>query len=747
MAVVPMFCVKVGSVPISLAVLLSPLRRLGQHLAPPYPCVRQFDEEDCGAACLATVAKSHGIQLPQGMIRDAVGTTSHGTTLLGLRRGAEQLGFTARAARAPERFLDALREVPLPLICHWDGQHWVVLHHLIGDDVLIADPAVGLRRLSRERFLQHWNDGVVLLLEPDPARRPERPEEPSHAFAVLLRYVLPFRKLLVQALLLNLVVGMMSLGLPLLMQLLTDDVLVRGDQRMLVSLCLGLMLLFAFRSLIGQLQGHLVGYFGQKLQLQMVMHYGRQLLLLPLRYFETHRSGEAVSRIGDIEHVNNLIGSVVLGLPSQFCIALISLVLMWTYSASLTLAALLGYTLVIACSLVFLPALKAASRELLVRSADNQGFLVEIFRGASVLKTSEAFAQAWQEYQSNFGRMSHLAWRELRLKLAESSLTGALGSVVTVALLWYGSSFVIARELSIGQLLAFNGFGANVLALLASLSGVTQDLLLADVVIRRMGDVLERKPEAMGPKNGASVTIPRNAEIRCEAITYNHPGRRALLQDLNLLIPGGVTTALVGESGCGKSTLSKILAGIYPPDQGTIHFGPFNSRDLSLDVLRSQVVLVPQESVIFNRSIVENFTFAHPGVSFEQIVAACQLSLADEFIRLLPDGYRTILGEFGANLSGGQRQRLAIARALISDPPLLILDEATSALDPVLESRLMERLLEQRQGHTTVLISHRPSVIMRADWIIYLEQGQVLAENTPRLLQEHAPVAPFLKVA
>lgn len=143
----------------------------------------------------------------------------------------------------------------------------------------------------------------------------------------------------------------------------------------------------------------------------------------------------------------------------------------------------------------------------------------------------------------------------------------------------------------------------------------------------------------------------------------------------------------------------------------------------------------------------ENFTFSHPGVSFEQIVTACQMALADDFIRQLPDGYRTILGEFGANLSGGQRQRLAIARALISDPPLLILDEATSALDPVLESRLMEHLLEQRKGHTTVLISHRPSVIMRADWIIYLEQGRVLAENTPRLLQEHVPVAPFLKVA
>jgi len=712
-----------------------------------YPCVRQFDEEDCGAACLATVAKSHGITLPQGVIRDAVGTTSNGTTLLGLRRGAEQLGFRARAARAPERFLDALDEVPLPLICHWDGQHWVVLHQINKDELLIADPAVGLRRLNRERFLQHWNDGVVLLLEPDPARTPEQTAVPSHGFAVLVRYVLPFRRLLVQALLLNLVIGLMSLGMPLLMQLLTDDVLVRGDQRMLVSLCLGLMLLFGFRSLISQLQGHLVGYFGQKLQLQMVMHYGHQLLRLPLRYFETHRSGEAVSRIGDIEHVNSLVGAVVLGLPSQVCIAFISLLLMWAYSPQLTLAALLGYSLVIGCSLLFLPAVKAASQELLVRSADNQGFLVELFRGASVLKTSDARSEAWQEYQRNFGRMSHLAWRELRLRLAESTLTGALGSVITVGLLWYGSSFVIAQQLSIGQLLAFNGFGGNVLALLAGLSGLTQELLLADVVIRRMSDVLERKPEDEGSASGHDVKILGNVAIQLENVTYHHPGRRSLLEQVNLLIPGGMTTALVGESGCGKSTLSKIISGIYEPDSGAIHYGPYNMQDLSLESLRSQVVLVPQESVIFNRSIFDNFSFAHPGISFSQVVEACQLALADEFIRQLPDGYQTVLGEFGANLSGGQRQRLAIARALIADPPVLILDEATSALDPVLESRLMDQLLHHRRGRTTVLISHRPSVISRADWIVYLERGRVLAENTPRLLEQDASVSPFLQAA
>lgn len=721
----------------------------GFHTGPngTYACIRQDAEEDCGAACIATVSAQHGKTLSISRVRNVVGTTASGTTLLGLKRGAETLGFHARAAKADGSLLEQLHDLPLPVICHWNGNHWVVVHGKVGSQLIVADPGVGIQRIETKDFLHHWSNGVLLLLEPDPSRFEALEEDKHPGVWVFLRYLKPFRPLLGQALLLNLLIGLLALAMPLLMQILTDDVLVRGDTRMLTSLGIGIMALFVLRSVLSLVQGHMVGHFGQKLQLQMVLHYGNRLLKLPIDYFESHRSGEVVSRISDIEHINDLLTNVVLGLPSQLGIALISLIWMWLYSPQLTMAALISYLLVIGCSLCFLPAIQDKTKQLLVRSADNQGFLVEVFRAANVLKTTDATEQAWQEYQRNFGRLANLQWSTLKLGLGESTTTGLLGSLSTIALLWFGSSFVISRELSIGQLLAFNGMGVNVLGFLAGLSAISEEVITAQVVIRRLAEVLEREVEDPHSADKHPVAISPSDDIVCEGLRYHHPGRLPLLEDFNLHIPGGITTALIGESGCGKSSLSKLIAGLYPLQHGSIHYGPYSSRDLCLDSLRRQVVLIPQDSEFFNRSIYDNFSFAHPGINFEHVVAACRLALADEFIRDLPDGYRTVLGEFGANLSGGQRQRLAIARSLIGDPAVLIMDESTSALDPVLEARLMDQLLEHRRGRTTLLISHRPSVIMRADWIVFMEKGRVRFQDQPGALKERGAVAPYLTAA
>jgi ATP-binding cassette subfamily C protein len=199
-----------------------------------------------------------------------------------------------------------------------------------------------------------------------------------------------------------------------------------------------------------------------------------------------------------------------------------------------------------------------------------------------------------------------------------------------------------------------------------------------------------------------------------------------LLDDFSLTMPGSRVIALIGKSGCGKSTLAKLIAGLYVVQSGNIRIGAFNLPDLAIDSLRRQVVLVPQEPHFWSRSIIENFRLGTPDVSFEQIIHVCQITGADEFISRLPEKYQTVLGEFGADLSGGQRQRLAIARALINDPPILILDESTAGLDPVSEAQVLDELLSYRHGKTTILISHRPRVISRADWIVLLDQGKLI---------------------
>ena len=703
-----------------------------------YQSVLQHSEEDCGAACLATIAKHYGRTFAIGRIREAVGTGSRGTTLLGLFRGAELLGFNTRKVKASAQLLDRLDQAPLPAIIHWKGYHWVVLYGQKGKKYVIADPGIGIRYLSREELSEGWGNGIMLLLTPDDSRFYEQQDDKVGGFGRYFKRVLPYRAIIAQAIAINIAIGLLSLVSPLMMQLLTDDVLVRGDTQLLTVVAIGAIAMSLFSSAIGLVQAHLIGHFGQRLQLGLILEYGRQLLRLPLSYFEGRRSGEVVSRIADVDHINELVSEVVLGLPSQFFIALVSLGFMLFYSWGLTLASLAAFVIVTLVNLLFLPALRQKTRKEIVLGTENQGFLVETFRGVQVLKTTQATPQAWQEYQTNYGRLANLGWSTMKLGLYSGTITGIISTFTSIALLWLGSYLVINRTLSIGQLLAFSGMSGNFLGFLSSAIGLVDEFITAQIVIQRLTEVIDATPEDEKDFKKPWAELPGNADITCTHLNFHHAGRVDLLEDFSLTIPGGQVIALIGKSGCGKSTLAKLLAGLYFLQSGNIRYGIYNQQDLSIECLRQQVVLVPQEPHFWSRSIIDNFRFSYPQITFEQIVKACEIAGADEFISKLPDKYQTILGEFGANLSGGQKQRLAIARAIVTDPPVLILDESTGALDPVSEAQVLDQLLYHRQGKTTIMISHRPKVIERADWIVLLEAGRLKIQGTPDALRHQA---------
>ncbi|GAA6622989.1 peptidase domain-containing ABC transporter [Scytonema sp. NUACC26] len=690
-----------------------------------YQCVSQLSEEDCGAACLASICKYYGRILSITRSREVVGTGQLGTTLLGLKRGFETLGFKTRSVKASPEILDNIKEIPLPGVIHWKGYHWVVLYGKSGNKYIIADPALGIRYLKRADLTAAWN-GIMLLLEPDPESFLQQTQtQVLSGFGRFVRRILPYRNLIFAVLSINIVLGLFSLASPFLIQILTDEVLVRQDTQLLTVVIAAVIVMNLFNSTLQLLQSTLMAHFSQRLQLGFVLEFGRKILNLPLSFYETRRSGEIISRLRDINEINQLLSQIVALLPSQFFVAVISFTFMLFSSWKLTIAVTFIGILMAVSTLPFIPSLQQATRNLLVLASENQGVLVETFKGALVIKATNAAPQFWEEFQTRFGRLANLTFSTIQITIVNSIFSQLVSNIGSISLLGFGSLLVISKELSIGQLLAFNSMQGNVLALMSSLISLVDEYYRTQTAVSRLNEVIDATSEATGNTQKPYVKLPESTDIVCQRLLFHHAGRLDLMKDFSVTLPGGYAIALIGKSGCGKSTLAKLIAGLYQPQSGNIRVGYFNLEDLSLECVRQQIVYIPQEPHFWSRSIIENFRLGTPYISFEQIVQACQIADADDFISQLPNKYQTVLGEFGANLSGGQRQRLAIARGIVTDPPILILDESTAGLDPVSEANVLDRLLTHRKGKTTILITHRPSVIERADWVTLLDKGKV----------------------
>ena len=698
-----------------------------------YPSVLQHCEEDCGAACLANIARYYGRNYTLNHLRELVGTGQLGTTLLGLRKGAENLGFKAQAAKATEELFNLIHQAPLPMIIHWKGYHWVVLYGKKGNKYIIADPAVGIRRLNRQELMAGWSDGVMLLLELDQINSlPE--SDRVNDLGRFFQRILPYKNFITEAVFVNLTVGLLSLAIPFLIQILTDDVLVRQDTELLNTIAIAVIVIYLFNGVLEFIQLNLIAHLIQRLELGLILDFAKQILRLPLTYYESRRSGEVASRLQDIQQISNLVTQLVANLPSQFFIALVSITLMTIYSLQLTAVGLVIALMMTLSTVIFWPNLKKKTQNLMIAESENQGLLVETFKGAITFKTTNAAPQIWDELQRRFGSKAYLQFRRIQIAIVNGVFSRLVSAMGTIILLWLGGRLVINQELTIGQLLAFNTMNGYLSKFILTAVGLVDKLTSARVAVRRITEVIDSTPETRSQKSWAK--FADDSDISCQNCNFSYPGRVNLLNDFSVVIPGGKVTALIGESGCGKSTLTKIIAGLYAVQSGNIRYGVFNQEDLALECIREQVVLVPQEAHFWSRPIIDNFRLGSPYISFEQIVTACQIACADQFIGELPEKYYTVLGEFGANLSGGQRQRLAIARAIASNPPILILDESTSGLDPVLEAKVLENIMLHRQGKTTILISHRPRVILLSERVILLEKGRLVLEGDPEKLLE-----------
>jgi ATP-binding cassette subfamily C protein len=506
-----------------------------------YQSVLQHSEEDCGAASLASITKYYRRTFTLNRIREAVGTGQQGTTLLGLKRGAEALGFNGRNVKASPEILDKINQIPLPAIIHWQGYHWVVLYGKRGRKYVIADPAFGIRYLSRKELAEGWVTGIMLLLEPDPVRFFAQPDDKDKigGFRRFYQRVLPYQGILSEALLINIVLGLLSLTSPFLIQILTDDVLIRGDTQLLAAVAIAVMVMNLVSSSLKLVQSNLIAHFAQRLELGLVLEFCRAILRLPLSYYEARRSGEVVSRLRDIQEINQLVSQVVVSLPSQFFIAVVSLGFMLFYSWQLTATAALIAVLMTVSTVIFLPTLQQKTRSVLVTEAENQGILVETFKGAITLKTTGAAPQFWEEFQSRFSRLSNVTFRTIQIGIINSVFSGLVSQIGSVGLLWFGSSLVIGQQLSIGQLLAFNSMNGNFTSFIGTVVGFVDEFTRAQTATQRLTEVIDATPENQGDTKKPFANIPGDADIICTNLNFHHPGRVDLLQDFNLKIVVG----------------------------------------------------------------------------------------------------------------------------------------------------------------------------------------------------------------
>ncbi|MEB3213798.1 MAG: peptidase domain-containing ABC transporter, partial [Leptolyngbyaceae bacterium] len=538
-----------------------------------YPIVLQHSEEDCGAACLVAIAKYHGRTVTLTRTREAVGTGQLGTTLLGLRRGAEALGFQARSAAATPDILDHLDTMPLPAILHWQGNHWVVFYGKKGTRYVIADPAMGVRFLTQQELLDAWVNGVILLLRPDPVQFYAQPNDPVQGLEQIVLRLRPYRTLLLEALLCVTLIGLLSLASPFFVQLLTDEVLIQGNTRLLVGVVSAVVLMYTVRAGLSLVADNLIVHFAQRLELGLILEFGRQILRLPLTYYETRRSGEVVSRLRDIEDINRLVSEAVISLPSSTLIALVSFGVMVIYSWTLTLVAVVLAIAMLLSTLLLQPIVQQQTRRAMALETENQGVLVETFKGALTLKTTTAAPQVWDEIQGRFGRLATLILKTTQISIFNSTFSDLVADLSSTAILALGSLMVIRQELSIGQLLAFTSLNRNVTGLMDDLVDFVDDYIRAYTANQRLQEVVLATPEAPNDAKKPWVTLPGDGAIVCTDVTFHYPGRVDVLQNFSLTVQGGRAIALIGRSGCGKSTLAKIIASLYPIQSGTIRIG------------------------------------------------------------------------------------------------------------------------------------------------------------------------------
>ena len=695
-------------------------------MTPEEPTVALLD--DSGLVAYAALLAMHRIAVDPAQLRHSLG---HGHAVGSgdlLRIAKQQKDVRARTVRTDYA---KLARMPLPALANGPNG-WFILGRVEGEEALVqlAVPEPGqqglpIRKVTREQLEAMWSGELVLLTTRESVMGAGRRFDVTWFIPQIVKY----RRLIGEVLLITLGLNLLGLAAPLFFQNVVDKVLVHDTLDTLTVLAIGYVGVSVWETAFGWLRTRLYSETSQKIDVELGAKLFRHLLGLPIGYFEARRVGDIAMRVRQLETIREFLTNASLSVLVDPAFTIVFLAVMWIYSVKLFLISVLTIPAYIAVAVFVTRPLRARIEEKFERGAANNALLVESIGGIQTVK-SGAVEPQWQDrWERQLAGYSQASQRVINLGNSGSQLIQLVSKLNLAAILYFGAKAVIAHQLTVGGLVAFNMFAQRVSGPVIRMAQLWQDFQQVRIAIARLGDILNQPVE---PGAGSRTALPAiRGDILFDGVKFRYGLEGPwTLDDIELAIPAGKSLGIVGSSGSGKSTLTKLLQRLYVPQGGRVHIDGVDIAQIDPAWLRRQIGVVLQENLLFNRSIRENIALSNPAMPLEQVLRAAELAGAHEFVVKMPAGYDTIIEERGANLSGGQRQRLAIARALVTSPRILILDEATSALDAESEEIIQTNLKAMSHGRTVLIIAHRLSAVRQCDHIIALEAGRIVERGS-----------------
>jgi ATP-binding cassette, subfamily B, bacterial HlyB/CyaB len=695
-----------------------------------YPFYAQHSASDCSAACVVMVGQYWGKDFNINRLRELAHVSRDGASLRGLASATERLGFNSRPVKAS---LDRLIQQQLPVIAHWDGNHYVVVFEITPEYVIICDPAIGQKKLTHAEFVKGWT-GYCLLIEPTLALK-KTADGKSTNFWQLFQLITPHKVVITEIFIASIVLQIFGLISPIFTQLILDGAIVHKSTTSLTAFGIGLLIFGGFQIAMSALRQYLMSLTANRIDAALVIGFIRHTFSLPLSYFDSRHVGDIISRIQENHKIQSFITGQSLGILLDMMSVFVYATLMFVYSWKLALVTLISIPPFLILTFASTPFLKKMSREIFNASNEENSYLIEALNGVRTVKSMSVERSVRWNWEERLNKEIKQTYRGQIIGIKIQAISSAINTISSTALIWIGASLVISGEFTVGQLFAFNMLSTNVISPFQRLAGLWNSLQEIGIAIERLCDVIEAKPEEDQESSRQELgKLQGYVKFNNVTFRYNKDADANILQNVSFELKPGQTIALVGRSGSGKTTLSKLILGLYQPTSGSVEIDGKDLATISLHSLRSQVGVVDQDTFLFSGTVKSNITLAKPGAKQSEVQRAAELAGADEFINKMPMRYETEIGESGGMLSGGQRQRIAIARALLSNPRLLIFDEATSSLDTESERIIQDNLEKIRRNRSTIIIAHRLSTVQNADLILVLDKGVLIESGNHREL-------------